>query len=35
MEIIVGRKGDQSFPITDNGVSSKHIKVRLLEDGLV
>lgn len=35
MEIIVGRKGNQPFPIADPGVSSKHLRVRLLDDSNV
>lgn len=35
MEIIVGRKGSQSFPITDKSVSGKHLKLTALPDGNV
>lgn len=35
MEIIVGRKGQQSFPITDKTVSGKHLKLTNLPDGKV
>lgn len=35
MEIIVGRKGTQPFIITDKSVSSKHVKLTLLENGKV
>ncbi len=35
MEIIVGRKGDQPFSITDKSVSGKHLKLTPLPDGNV
>lgn len=35
MEIIIGRKGDQPFPITDKAVSSKHLKLTTMPDGNV
>ena len=35
MEIIVGRKGDQPFPIADKGVSGRHIKLTPTDDGHV
>lgn len=35
MEIIVGRYGDQSFPITDKSVSGKHLKLTTMSDGNV
>lgn len=35
MEIIIGRKGEQSFPITDKSVSGKHVKLTTLPDGNV
>lgn len=35
MEIIVGRRGDQSFPITDKAVSGKHLKLTTMPDGNV
>lgn len=35
MEVIVGRKGSQPFIITDRSVSSKHVKLTLLENGKV
>lgn len=35
MEIIIGRKGNQSFPITDKAVSSKHLKLTPMPDGSV
>ena len=35
MEIIVGRKGNQSFTITDMSVSGKHLKLTTLPDGNV
>lgn len=35
MEIIVGRKGQQSFPITDMSVSGIHLKLTTLSDGSV
>lgn len=35
MEIIVGRKGDQAFAITDKSVSGKHLKLTTLPDGNV
>lgn len=35
MEIIVGRKGNQPFSITDKNVSSKHLKVTTLDDGRI
>ena len=35
MEIIVGRKGNQSFTITDMSVSGKHLKLTVLPDGNV
>lgn len=35
MEIIVGRKGNQPFDITDKNVSSKHLRVTTLDDGRI
>lgn len=35
MEIIIGRKGEQPFQITDRLVSGKHIKLTTLSDGNV
>ena len=35
MEVIVGRKGNQPFVITNKSVSSKHVKLVLLENGKV
>ena len=35
MEIIVGRRGQQAFPITDMSVSGKHLKLTSLSDGNV
>lgn len=35
MEIIVGRRGEQSFPITDKTVSGKHLKLTTMPDGNV
>ena len=35
MEIIVGRKGNQAFPITDKSVSGKHLKLTTLPNGNV
>lgn len=35
MEIIVGRKGNQPFTITDMSVSGKHLKLTTLSDGNV
>lgn len=35
MEIIVGRKGNQAFTITDMSVSGKHLKLTTLPDGNV
>lgn len=35
MEIIVGRKGEQSFPIMDKAVSGKHLKLTTMPDGKV
>ena len=35
MEIIVGRRGEQSFPIMDKAVSGKHIKLTTMPDGNV
>lgn len=35
MEIIVGRKGDQAFSITEKSVSGKHLKLTTLPDGNV
>lgn len=35
MEIIVGRKGNQSFAITEKSVSGRHLKVTKLADGKV
>ena len=35
MEIIVGRKGEQSFPIKDRAVSGKHLKLTTMPDGNV
>lgn len=35
MEIIIGRYGEQAFPITDKSVSGKHIKLTTLPDGNV
>lgn len=35
MELIIGRKGDQSFSITDMSVSGKHLKLTTLPDGNV
>ena len=35
MEIIVGRKGEQSFPIKDKAVSGKHLKLTTMPDGNV
>ena len=35
MEIIVGRKGNQPFAITEKSVSGKHLKVTKLADGSV
>ena len=35
MEIIVGRKGEQSFPIMDKAVSGKHLKLTTMPDGNV
>lgn len=35
MEIIVGRRGDQGFPITDRAVSGKHLKLTALPNGKV
>ena len=32
-EVIIGRKGNQSFAITEKSVSGKHIKATLLADG--
>lgn len=32
-EITIGRKGDQSFAITERSVSGKHLKATLLADG--
>ncbi len=33
MEIIIGRKGEQSFPIVDKAVSGKHLKLTIMPDG--
>lgn len=35
MEVIVGRKGNQPFVITNKSVSSKHVKLVLLDNGKV
>lgn len=35
MEIIVGRRGEQSFPIMDKAVSGKHLKLTTMPDGNV
>lgn len=35
MEIIIGRKGEQPFTITDKSVSGKHLKLTTLPDGNV
>lgn len=35
MEIIIGRKGNQAFTITDMSVSGKHLKLTTLPDGKV
>ena len=35
MEIIVGRKGQQPFEITDRSVSGKHLKLITMSDGNV
>ncbi len=35
MEIIIGRKGNQPFAITEKSVSGKHLKVTKLADGKV
>ena len=35
MEIIVGRRGEQSFPIMDKAVSGKHLKLTTMQDGNV
>jgi len=35
MEIIVGRRGEQSIPILDKAVSGKHLKLTTLDDGNV
>ena len=35
MEIIVGRRGEQSFPIMDKAVSGKHLKLTTIPDGNV
>lgn len=35
MEIIVGRRGEQSFPIMDKAVSGKHLKLTTMSDGNV
>ena len=35
MEIIVGRRGEQSFPIMDRAVSGKHLKLTTMPDGNV
>lgn len=35
MELIIGRKGDQAFTITDMSVSGKHLKLTTLPDGNV
>lgn len=35
MEIIVGRRGDQPFQITDKSVSGKHVKLTTMPDGKV
>ena len=35
MEIIIGRKGEQPFQITDRLVSGKHLKLTVLPDGNV
>lgn len=35
MEIIVGRRGEQPFAITDKAVSGKHLKLTTLSDGQV
>lgn len=35
MEIIVGRRGEQSFPIMDKAVSGKHLKLTTMPDGKV
>lgn len=35
MEIIVGRRGEQSFSITDRAVSGKHLKLITMPDGNV
>lgn len=34
-KVIVGKKGDQPFPITDNTVSREHVAITDLEDGKV
>ena len=35
MEIVVGRRGDQPFMITDKSVSGKHLKLTTMPDGSV
>lgn len=35
MELIIGRKGEQAFPIMDMSVSGKHLKLTTLSDGNV
>lgn len=35
MSIIVGRQGNQPFPITDHTVSKKHVELTVLDDGKV
>lgn len=35
MEIIVGRKGEQPFPISDRTVSGKHLRLTTMSDGNV
>ena len=35
MEIIIGRRGEQSFPIMDKAVSGKHLKLTTMPDGNV
>lgn len=35
MEIIIGRRGEQSFPIMDKAVSGKHLKLTTMPDGKV
>ena len=35
MEIIIGRRGEQSFPIMDKAVSGTHLKLTTMPDGNV